>query len=42
LKGSFGVRIDYIFSQDPIIPIQCAVKKTTGSDHSPVVAELAW
>ena len=42
LKGSFGVRIDYIFCQDPIIPIQCAVKKTTGSDHSPVVAELAW
>lgn len=42
LKGSFGVRIDYIFCQDPIIPIRCAVKKTTGSDHSPVVAELAW
>ena len=42
LKGSFGVRIDYILCQNPLIPVQCTVKETTGSDHSPVEAVLAW
>ncbi len=42
LKGPLGVRIDYIFCQTPLIPICCTVKKTTGSDHSPVEAILAW
>lgn len=42
LKGPLGVRIDYIFCQDPLIPICCTVKKTTGSDHNPVEAILAW
>lgn len=42
LKGSFGVRIDYILCQNPLVPVQCTVKETTGSDHSPVEAVLAW
>lgn len=37
-----SLRIDYILTSDPLIPIQCDVKKTTGSDHKPVVAVLAW
>lgn len=37
-----GIRIDYILCQDPILPIACEVKKTTGSDHWPVEAVLAW
>ena len=41
LKG-IGVRIDYIFCQDPLVPVGCTVHKTTGSDHWPVEAILAW
>ena len=41
LKG-IGVRIDYIFCQDPLVPVGCTVHKATGSDHWPVEAILAW
>ena len=40
-KG-IGLRIDYILCSDPIKPTSCKVKETTGSDHKPVVATLAW
>ena len=40
-KG-FGFRIDYILCSDPLKPMTCEVKETTGSDHKPVVATLAW
>ena len=40
-KG-FGFRIDYILCSDPLRPTSCEVKETTGSDHKPVVATLAW
>jgi endonuclease/exonuclease/phosphatase (EEP) superfamily protein YafD len=40
-KG-FGVRIDYILCSDPLQPVSCEVKETTGSDHKPVVATLEW
>ena len=40
-KG-FGVRIDYILSSPTIVPVTCEIKQTTGSDHRPVVATLAW
>jgi len=36
------VRIDYILSSDPLIPVSCSVKQATGSDHKPVVATLKW
>jgi len=38
----FGVRIDYILSSKTIVPVECEIKQTTGSDHRPVVATLAW
>ena len=38
-KG-FGFRIDYILCSDPLKPVSCEVKETTGSDHKPVVATL--
>ena len=37
-----GLRIDYILSSESLIPISCTIPKTTGSDHKPVVATLAW
>jgi endonuclease/exonuclease/phosphatase family metal-dependent hydrolase len=40
-KG-IGLRIDYILCSDPLKPVSCEVKETTGSDHKPVVATLAW
>ena len=40
-KG-IGLRIDYILCSDPLKPVACEVKETTGSDHKPVVATLAW
>ena len=40
-KG-MGVRIDYILCSDPLRPVSCEVKETTGSDHKPVVATLEW
>ena len=41
-KRGWGVRIDYILSSKTIVPVNCEVKQTTGSDHRPVVATLAW
>lgn len=41
-KRGIGIRIDYILSSDPLIPLRCSIKKTTGSDHRPVEAVLAW
>ena len=41
-KRGIGIRIDYILSSDPLIPLSCSVKETTGSDHRPVEALLAW
>jgi len=40
-KG-IGLRIDYILCSNPLKPVACEVKETTGSDHKPVVATLAW
>lgn len=40
-KG-IGLRIDYILCSDPLKPVACEVKETTGSDHKPVVATLVW
>ena len=40
-KG-IGFRIDYILCSDPLQPVSCTVKATTGSDHKPVVATLEW
>lgn len=40
-KG-IGLRIDYILCSDPLKPVACEVKETTGSDHKPVVAKLVW
>ena len=37
-----GIRIDYILTSDPLLPVQCDIKETTGSDHKPVVAVLEW
>jgi len=37
-----GVRIDYILCSDPLVPVQCDVPNTSGSDHKPVVATLEW
>ncbi len=41
-KRGIGMRIDYIISSPDLIPLQCSVIKTSGSDHWPVVASLAW
>ena len=41
-KKGIGLRIDYILSSKSLIPISCRVNKTTGSDHLPVEAVLAW
>lgn len=41
-KGGLGVRIDYILTSPTIIPVNCKVVHTSGSDHLPVVATLAW
>ena len=40
-KG-IGLRIDYILCSNPLKPVACEVKETTGSDHKPVVATLVW
>ena len=37
-----GVRIDYIFCADPLVPIRSSVPQPAGSDHHPVIATLAW
>jgi endonuclease/exonuclease/phosphatase family metal-dependent hydrolase len=37
-----GVRIDYIFCSDPLVPIRSSVPQPAGSDHHPVIATLAW
>ena len=37
-----GVRIDYIFCSDPLVPIRSSVPHPSGSDHLPVIATLAW
>lgn len=41
-KRNIGVHIDYILSSPSLVPVTCAIQKTTGSDHRPVVATLAW
>ena len=41
-KKGIGLRIDYILCSEPLRPVQCDVKNTTGSDHKPVVATLEW
>ena len=41
-KRGIGIRIDYILSSPTLLPISCDVIKTSGSDHRPVVATLAW
>ena len=41
-KWGMGLRIDYILSSQSLTPIECSVPQTTGSDHRPVVATLAW
>jgi len=41
-KRGFGLRIDYILCSDPLRPVSCEVKQTTGSDHRPVVATIEW
>lgn len=42
VKRGIGLHIDYILSSPSIVPVACDIKKTTGSDHRPVVATLAW
>ena len=37
-----GLRIDYILSSDPLVPIRCEIPNASGSDHKPVVAKIAW
>ena len=37
-----GLRIDYILSSESLIPLQCEIVQTDGSDHKPLVATLAW
>lgn len=42
-KKGIGIRIDYILSTQSLVPVRCEVQnETTGSDHWPVVATLAW
>lgn len=41
-KRNIGVHIDYILSSPVLQPVSCDIIKTTGSDHRPVVATLAW
>jgi len=41
-KRNIGVHIDYILSSPSLVPVSCTIQKTTGSDHRPVVATLAW
>ena len=42
-KRGLGVHIDYILSSEELVPVICTIhNETTGSDHRPVVATLAW
>ena len=37
-----GLRIDYILSSKDLVPTQCHIIDTSGSDHKPLVATLEW
>ena len=41
-KWGVGLRIDYILCSKSLLPVDCQVVPTTGSDHKPLVATLAW
>lgn len=41
-KRGIGLRIDYILCSKSLLPVSCSVQETTGSDHRPVEATLAW